>query len=197
MTIVLFVITFCSSLLVGIVHSVTEDPIREASKRAEAESVKNVLPQFDSTLVEMINLGEEQIKVTKALKDGSTVGCAVLAVSHSGFGGDVALMVGYLNDGTIYNINVLSQKETPGLGTHMTEEGNPLLGSFKGMNAGKVNMNVKKDGGDVDALTAATISSRAYCDAVRKSYEAFKLTDVYRPSEIEDTLAGVANDSVN
>ncbi|MBQ0081046.1 MAG: RnfABCDGE type electron transport complex subunit G [Alistipes sp.] len=178
MIVVLFVITFSSALFVGVVHSITEEPIREAALRAETQSIRNVLPEFDATQVEMIRVDEEEVKLTKATKDGKLVGCAVLSVSHSGFGGDVQMMVGYLPDGTIYNINVLSQKETPGLGTHMTDEDNVLLKSFQGHNAGVVNMTVRKDGGDVDALTAATISSRAYCDAVRKSYEAFKLSGV-------------------
>ena len=84
------------------------------------------------------------------------------------------LMVGFTADGTIVNIEVLEQAETPGLGTNMTVIDNPLLLSFKGKQAAEMNMTVKKDGGDVDALTAATISSRAYADAVARAYAAFK-----------------------
>ena len=72
------------------------------------------------------------------------------------------------------NIEVLEQAETPGLGTNMTVADNALLLSFRGKQAADVNMTVKKDGGDVDALTAATISSRAYADAVARAYAAFK-----------------------
>ena len=64
------------------------------------------------------------------------------------------------------NVNVLEQNETPGLGTKMADEGNPLFASFEGRNPGEMKLAVKKDGGDVDALTAATISSRAYVDAI-------------------------------
>jgi electron transport complex protein RnfG len=84
-------------------------------------------------------------------------------------------MVGFDAEGKILNINVLEQKETPGLGTKMADEGNVLLMSFKDKVAADVNMTVKKDGGDIDALTAATISSRAYAEAVAVAYEAFKV----------------------
>ena len=70
---------------------------------------------------------------------------------------------------------MLEQKETPGLGTKMADAVNPLLLSFKDKKASELNMTVRKDGGDIDALTAATISSRAYAEAVAVAYEAFKV----------------------
>ena len=91
----------------------------------------------------------------------------------------------------IININVLEQKETPGLGTKMTDEGNVLLASFKDKNASEINMTVKKDGGDVDALTAATISSRAYAEAVAVAYEAFKVACGWQ-SEAGDVATGAS-----
>ena len=103
------------------------------------------------------------------------VGYAVESISKNGFGGAVRLMVGFDAEGKILNINVLEQKETPGLGTKMADEGNVLLLSLKDKNAAEVNMTVKKDGGDIDALTAATISSRAYAEAVAVAYEAYKV----------------------
>ena len=69
----------------------------------------------------------------------------------------------------------MKQAETPGLGAKMVEEGNPLLTSIKGKKAAKTNIAVKKDGGDIDALTAATISSRAYAEAVSRAYAVFKV----------------------
>jgi electron transport complex protein RnfG len=84
-------------------------------------------------------------------------------------------MVGFDTKGTILNVNVLEQAETPGLGAKMTEEGNPLLASIQGKEAAKTKLTVKKDGGDVDALTAATISSRAYAEAVARAYSVFKV----------------------
>ena len=92
-----------------------------------------------------------------------------------GCNGVVRLMVGFTPDGTIYNVNVLEQAETPGLGTKMADEGNPLLGSVKGQNPAEKKLvdgrlAVTKDGGDVDVLTAATISSRASVDAINRAW---------------------------
>ena len=97
------------------------------------------------------------------------------ALSKSGFGGAIRVMVGFSTDGTILNVNVLEQKETPGLGTKMCDEGNVLLMSIKDKNPAQMQFSVKKDGGELDALTAATISSRAYYDAVKCAHDAFLL----------------------
>jgi electron transport complex protein RnfG len=67
---------------------------------------------------------------------------------------------------------VLEHSETPGLGSKMTGEGNPLFASFEGKNPSAMQLKVKKDGGEVDALTAATITSRAYIDAVERAFKA-------------------------
>ena len=79
-------------------------------------------------------------------------------------------MVGFNKDGSIYNYSVLEHKETPGLGSKMdiwfTKEGK---GSIIGKIPGTTGLKVTKDGGDVDAITAATISSRAFLDAVNRA----------------------------
>ena len=80
-------------------------------------------------------------------------------------------MVGFKPDGSINNISVLDQKETPGLGTKMKEP--KFKNQFLDKNPAIFTLKVKKDGGQVDAITAATISSRAYCDAVQKAYHGF------------------------
>lgn len=92
-----------------------------------------------------------------------------------GFGGLIRVMVGFAPDGTILGYEVLEQQETPGLGTHIVEWfknadkpsqniiGRPANGHFS----------VSKDGGDVDAITAATISSRAFLKAINNAYATF------------------------
>ena len=77
-------------------------------------------------------------------------------------------MAGFKPDGTIINITVLEHKETPGLGTKMTEP--KFKDQFSDKNPEQFILKVKKDGGPVDAITAATISSRAFCDAVQRGY---------------------------
>lgn len=167
MVFVLLGICLVTSATVAIVHKVTEDPIEKAKQQKTAAALKAVLPAFD-------NKPEAVDGVYKATLGDKVVGYAVESTSPNGFNGNVKLMVGFDAEGTIVNIDVLEQAETPGLGSNMAEEDNVLLTSFKGKKASELKMTVKKDGGDVDALTAATISSRAYAEAVALAYEAFK-----------------------
>ncbi len=175
MVLVLFTITLLSSAAVGGVYMITQEPIAQAKQAAVNNALKQVLPAFETTTSQTIEVGALPIVAHTATVADKTVGYAIESISKNGFGGAVRLMVGFDTEGNIININVLEQKETPGLGTKMADEGNLLHSSLVGKNAGKVNLTVKKDGGDIDALTAATISSRAYAEAVAVAYEAFKV----------------------
>lgn len=175
MVLVLFTITLISSAAVGGVYLITKEPIEQAKVAAVNQALMQVLPKYEQTTSQTIEVATLPIVAHTATVADKTVGYAVESMSKNGFGGAVRLMVGFDTEGTILNINVLEQKETPGLGTKMADEGNPLLTSFKDKNASQINMTVKKDGGDIDALTAATISSRAYAEAVAIAYEAFKV----------------------
>ena len=175
MVLVLFTITLLSSAAVGGVYMLTKEPIAQAKVAAVNDALKQVLPEYEATTSQDIEVNALPIKVHTATVADKAVGYAVESNSKNGFGGEVRLMVGFDTEGTILNINVLEQKETPGLGTKMADEGNVLLASLKDKNAAQINLTVKKDGGDIDALTAATISSRAYAEAVAVAYEAFKV----------------------
>ena len=179
MTAVLFGITLIASAGVGVVNMITLEPIAQAELAAKTEALNGVLPAFDETLSDELTIDDMIVRVHSASLDGMTVGYAVEAISKQGFGGPVSLMVGFTPAGEVINVNVLKQTETPGLGTKMADEGNPLINSIKGQQleqkklvGGK--LAVTKDGGDVDALTAATISSRAYVDAINRAWMAFK-----------------------
>lgn len=174
MVAVLFCITLVASAGVGYVNMITVEPIAEANRQAEVAALKAVLPAFDESEAETVTLDEMDIVVNTAKKGDETVGYAVKTYSKNGFGGMITLMVGFSAEGNVHNVAVLSQAETPGLGTKMADEGNALITSIQGKNPGAMNLSVKKDGGDVDALTAATISSRAYVDAVARAYNAYK-----------------------
>ena len=127
-----------------------------------------MLPAFDATTTEELTIDDMPITVYTATAGGSVSGYAVQSMTKQGFGGVVRLMVGFTPEGEVVNVNVLEQTETPGLGTKMADEGNVLLASVKGRKL------ETKDGGDVDALTAATISSRAYVDAINRAWMAYK-----------------------
>ena len=175
MVLVLFTITLLSSAAVGGVYLITKEPIAQAKEAAVNNALKQVLPEFEATTKQTIEVNALPIVAHTATVADKAVGYAIESISKNGFGGAIRLMVGFDTEGNIVNINVLEQKETPGLGTKMADKGNALHSSLVGKNAGKVNLTVKKDGGDVDALTAATISSRAYAEAVAVAYEAFKV----------------------
>ena len=175
MVVVLFTITLISSAAVGGVYMITKEPIEQAKVAAVNDALNQVLPEYEATTSQTIEVNSLPIVAHTATVADKAVGYAVESISKNGFGGAVRLMVGFDTKGNIININVLEQKETPGLGTKMAEENNVLLLSLKDKNAAEVNMTVKKDGGDIDALTAATISSRAYAEAVAVAYEAFKV----------------------
>ena len=186
MVLVLFCITLISSACVGLVNMITVEPIRAAKEAAVKEALAQVLPEFDATEKSEHTADELPIVAYKATKDGEGVGYAIESQTKSGFSGLVRLMVGFDTKGVILNVNVLEQAETPGLGAKMTEEGNPLLASIQGKEAPNTRLTVKKDGGDVDALTAATISSRAYAEAVARAYAVFKVVAGWE-SEIHAT----------
>ena len=191
MVLVLFTITLLSSAAVGGVYMLTKEPIAQAKVAAVNEALKQVLPEYEATTSQDIEVNALPIKVHTATVADKAVGYAVESNSKNGFGGEVRLMVGFDTEGTILNINVLEQKETPGLGTKMADEGNVLLASLKDKNAAQINLTVKKDGGDIDALTAATISSRAYAEAVAVAYEAFKVACGWQ-TEAGDVATGAS-----
>ncbi|MBQ8915695.1 MAG: RnfABCDGE type electron transport complex subunit G [Alistipes sp.] len=193
MVAVLFTITLIASAGVGAVNMITVEPIAAAKAAATQQALGEVLPAFEATVIEELTIDEMPIKVYTAKQGEEVVGYAVESMTKKGFSGVVKLMVGFLPDGTVNNVNVLQQTETPGLGTKMCDEGNPLLGSIqhqkleeKKLVDGK--LAVTKDGGDVDALTAATISSRAYVDAVNRAWMAMK--SVATGSEPTDVASG-------
>lgn len=196
MVAVLFCITLISSAGVGLVNMITTEPIAAAKQKAVNDAILAVLPEFDNKATTELEIDAMPIKVYTATVEGATVGYAVETMTKSGFNGVVKLMVGFAPTGEVLNVNVIQQSETPGLGTKMCDEGNPLLSSIKGQNLESkklVNglLAVTKDGGDIDALTAATISSRAYVDAVNRAYMAYK--SVANGTEPTDVSSGASN----
>ena len=196
MTAVLFGITLVASAGVGVVNMITEEPIALAKEAATKSALTEVLPTFESTEEQTLTIDELPITVYTARNGGEVAGYAVQTMTKQGFNGVVRLLVGFTPDGEVVNVNVLEQSETPGLGNKMADEGNVLLGSIQGQKlenkklvGGK--LAVTKDGGDVDALTAATISSRAYVDAVNRAWMAYK--SVATGVEATDTASGATH----
>lgn len=172
MALSLTLIALVSSALLGFVYEITKEPIALSNFNKKLNAIKQVVPEFSNNPNdEMFRLptGEgDSLDIYPAKKDDIIVGYAVNTYTSKGFSGNISLMAGFKPDGTIINISVLEQKETPGLGTKMVEP--QFKDQFNDKNPGEFDLEVKKDGGQVDAITAATISSRAFCDAIQRAY---------------------------
>ena len=179
MVIVLMTVALVSSGVLGVVYSLTAEPI-EAAKTAKVNaSIAAVVPAFDNTpsvRPDTVVLEGRMLRLYTAKKGDEVVGIAVETSTTKGFGGLINLMVGFLPDGTIHNIVVLSHTETPGLGDKIEKSKGDFSLQFEGKNPETFKLLVKKDGGDVDAITASTITSRAFCDALDRAYRAMKET---------------------
>jgi electron transport complex protein RnfG len=170
----------------GYVYKITKGPIEMADKQKEITAVTQVLPSFDNDPIKQ-KKDIEGLTFYVATKGGLPVGCAVKTYTTKGFAGRFDLMVGFKPDGSIRKIVVLDQKETPGLGAKMTDSA--FTDQFRGKNIANFKLKVKKDGGQVDAISAATISSRAFCDGVQKAYDLY-MKNFAKPAAV---IAGVTD----
>lgn len=179
MVLTLFLVTFISSTALGLVYEVTKEPKALAALAKKNNAIKQVVPQFTNNPLEEKYTKDVEggtLIFYPAKNDGKLVATAVETFTKKGFSGLIILMVGLLPDGTIYNISVVEHKETPGLGNKIEKSKSDFSLQFKSKNPSTFQLKVKKDGGDVDAITAATISSRAYCDAVQRAIDTYMET---------------------
>lgn len=173
----LVLVTLIAGFSLGYVNEVTKGPKAQAMLEKKIQALQNVLPPFNNNPVEDLilvpgNIQMDSIEVYPAYDNTNLKGVAIIGSSENGFSGLIKLMVGFNEDGSIQNIEVLEQKETPGLGTKMKDE--KFLKQFRGVDPLHFNLRDKKDGGQVDGLTGATISTRAFGEAVQMAYDIFQ-----------------------
>lgn len=178
MVLSLFGVCAVASGLLGYMNSITEGPIAESKAKAKLEAIQKVVPEFNNNPGEEMyvlpsDLGE--LECFPAKKDGELVGTAISTRTNLAFSGSFSIMVGIKPDGTLVNTSVLEHKETPGLGTKMMDP--KFKDQFVGKNPATNKIKVRKDGGEIDAITAATITSRAFCDAVMRAFNAYQKGD--------------------
>ena len=166
----------CAGLL-GLVQHVTAERIERTNQEKENKAIAQVVPGFsdetasENPVIEKTEVGESI--VFTARKREEIVGYAV-KVRTGGFGGPLVMMVGFTPDGTIHNTSVISHSETPGLGAKITDPSCPPRTQVIGKNPATTVMDAKKYRGDIDAITASTITSRAFLKGVSIAHEVFR-----------------------
>ena len=173
----LFVVTLVAAGLLGSVFALTKEPIRLAELKKKNEAIQVVVPGFDnepSREVQSVFVDGDSLFFYTARKGEEMLGTAVETFTNNGFSGEFKLMVGFAPDGSIIDIAVIKHAETPGLGDKMEIGKSDFHVQFQGQHPDNFQLAVTKDRGDVDAITASTITSRAYCEAVQRAYDSLK-----------------------
>jgi electron transport complex protein RnfG len=175
----LTMICIVTSGILAFVNTKTAGPIAYSKKQRLEEAVKLVVPDFDNSPLDESWMAEvasgDSLRIYPARKNGKLIGAAIESNSMKGFGGEIKVLVGLDVNGKLLDYAVLQHAETPGLGDKMgtwfktDKNKQSIIG--KDLSLGM--LNVSKDDGEVDAITAATISSRAFLDAVNRAYAAF------------------------
>lgn len=179
LVLVLAGITMLTAGLLAWVNKLTAEPIRLAAIAKQEQAIRLVSPDFDNQPVQeqyiLIDYEDNELTCFPIKKQNELVGVAIETFSMKGFNGEIRLMLGLKIDGVIHNYEVLNQSETPGLGTQIVDwfKTDKNKQSIINKDPGIDKVWVSKDGGDIDAVTAATITSRAFLDAVDRAYRAY------------------------
>lgn len=181
MVLVLVGVALITGGILAYVNHITEAPIKLQADKTLADGIKAVMGGVQLSVAENDTIkqtikGKEAVFVIHKTVDSNKQDLGVAVESTTGgFGGDLKVLVGFDKDGNILGYTILQHAETPGLGAKadkwFQKDGK---GSIIGKNPNKDNLTVKKDGGDVDAITASTITSRAFLLAVTQAYNAYK-----------------------
>jgi electron transport complex protein RnfG len=178
---VLSVFAVIGTTLVGISYQSTAERIAQNERDALLRRMAEILPadRYDndllldtSELLAPAHLGSRPTTVYRARKEGRPVAAVLSPVTASGYAGDIALIVGIYADGTVAGVRVIRHKETPGLGDKIEVERSPWIRGLSGTSIGNpplARWKVKRDGGDFDQFTGATITPRAVVAAVRRT----------------------------
>ena len=185
MVLALTVICLVCAALLGLVQHVTAGPIARTDQQKENAAIAAVVPAFDNEpSAEKTAVGESVVFTARSGED--IVGYAI-KVRTGGFGGTLVMMVGFTPDGKVYNTSVLSHSETPGLGAKITDAGGAPRAQVIGKNPATTVMDVKKYHGDIDAITASTITSRAFLKGITIAYDVFRTLNPLPVQEPENT----------
>lgn len=171
LSVILAVVCSICTALLAFVDGKTRIQRESAGANKKLAGAMALLPGYDSDDAVLERDDEKGIIVLRRKSDGSVLGAAIESSCKDGYAGAISLLVGFDRDGQILDYVVLSSQETPGLGEKISSDG--FRAGFRKKSYTK-KMRVKKDGGEIDAITSATISSRAACKAVNVASEKFK-----------------------
>ena len=185
MVLVLTLVAVIMGGILAFVNHLTEGPINAQKEKALADGIKTVMVCDDLVVANTDEVkqndekGKEMTFTVYQVKDaqGQDLGAAVESTT-GGFGGDLKVLVGFDPEGKILGYTLLEHQETPGLGAKADKwfqkgEKGDIIGKDP-----KEPLTVSKDGGQVDAITASTITSRAFLLAVNNAYKAYKATPI-------------------
>lgn len=171
----LLIISSIAGMGLSGLYNITKEPIAKVQQKKIQMLLENVLPPFDrvekKAFIPYDNLTDSILAFFAYDSQNNLLGIAAITYSLNGFSGLVKIMVGFLPDLTIRKTEVLKHSETPGLGDKMETGKSDFPVQFIDKHPETFQLRVKKDGGDVDAITAATITSRAFCDAIDRAYK--------------------------
>lgn len=177
----LTLIAAIAGLVLSQVENATREPIKEQRRQQMLKALSAVLPAFDNSpdtdivsLQNGVNKKGEPVQVIfyRARKAETLVGTAFKVIAPDGYTGNIEVMVGLRPDETVNAIEILSHAETPGLGSKITEGGFKDIFKSKGLD--NADWRVKKDGGEFDQITGATISPRAVVGAIKKGLQFYR-----------------------
>lgn len=184
MVIALLAVAVVAVLFLGLTDIVTREPIAEARKAALHKALMQVLPSHaNDPQADLITLkpaenglsADSDTKLFYPAKDveGNIIGLAWEAIAPDGYSGTIRILMGVLPDGSVHAIRITDHRETPGLGDGIVLN-SVWLSSFAGRTIENTRWKVKKDGGEFDQFTGATITPRAVVKAVRNGLNLFR-----------------------
>lgn len=171
---VLAIISALSASLVSVVYSITKPKIESIKKQALIDAANIVLPESDQVVQKVKDLGPdgEKLEYFEGVKDSKTTGYAFTTENNKGYGGNIQILMGVDTKCKITGFQIIQHAETPGLGDQAAKQF--FKGQFEGKGLDNFKFMVKQDGGDVDAITAATITSRAVTKALEDGLKKIK-----------------------
>ncbi len=172
----LTLIAVLAAFILAGVHKLTKQPIAAAKDQRELEAISEVVEAFDNNpfaekMIITTPDKKHKLEFFPARKNGKINSFAIKTYSDNGFGGRLELIAGFYIDGAIKSFKITDHHETPGLGSKADEP--KFKEQFDGFNPNKHKFKVRQDGGEIDGVTAATITSRAVIDAIQRAVDAY------------------------